>query len=185
LKPGGRITAISANDFLLLALRFDGTLWICGANAHAAASAYVKAATPNLIQIGKDNDWTEVYAATCGFFARKKDSSWWFSGMMQNGYSLAKPRRLPISFDPWSFAPKLGDALFLTRDGTIWLLTIQPDTGNYATTTKKLKTLLNQAVAILPGHPKLFNLNNFPVHPQLQKIWTLRVERSRDENELK
>jgi hypothetical protein len=183
METRGKIIDISANNFLLLALRSDGTLWICGPNASSAASAYVKASTPNLIQIGKDNDWTEIYAGTCGFFARKKDSSWWFSGMMTNSITVAGPRRLSARFDPWSYAPKLGDALLLTRDGTIWMLTIEPDTGKYATAVKKVKSLLNQASTILPGRPKLFDLNNnFPIRPCFEKIWTLPAEPSREEN---
>lgn len=173
----GKFVAISASDYVLLALRVDGTLWVGGPNAPSAARAYVSVPTPYMIQVGKDTDWSEIYAGTQGFFARKKDSTWWFSGKMQNGASLATPTRLPMSFDPWSFAPKLGDALILTRDGTIWLLTVEPDTGKYAATIKKLKTLLNQATAILPGRPKFFNPNNFPIRAQIQKIWTVPVDR--------
>ena len=172
IETGGRITAISANDFLLLALRSDGTLWISGPNAAAAASAYVKARTPDLTQIGKDNDWSEIYAGFCCFFARKKDSSWWFSGITQSSVSAAAPKRLPLRFDAWSFVTKDGHAFFLTRDGTIWLLDIQPDTGKYATAVRKLKRFVNQATALLPGHPRLVDPYHGPIRPVLQKVWT-------------
>jgi hypothetical protein len=178
IETGGRITAICANEFLLLALRSDGTLWISGANAHVAASACVKTPSPNLVQIGKDNDWTEIYAGFCCFFARKKDSSWWFSGMSQGEASPTAPKRLSLSFDAWSFVAKDGHAFFLTRDGTVWLLDIQSDTGKLATAVKKLKMFINQATAHLPGHSRLVNPYNGPIRPVLRKVWTLPPEGS-------
>lgn len=183
IEAGGRFATISANDFLLLALRSDGTLWISGANAAITASAYVKTPTPNLVQIGKDNDWSEIYAGFCCFFARKKDSSWWFSGMSQGSGPLPAPRRLPLSFDAWSFVAKDGHAFFLTRDGVVWLLDIQPDTGKYAAAVRKLKRFVNQATAHLPGHPRLVNPYNGPIRPVLRKVWSLPSDASQEKVE--
>ncbi len=177
IECGGKIVAISANDFLVLALRFDGTLWICGPNAQAAAPAYVNPGTPDrLIQIGKDRDWKEIYAGTCCFFARKKNGSWWFSGMLQHGGHVPALRRLSLEFDPCSFAPCGGDALLLTEDGVLWDLSIEPDRGKFATTIAGLKQSLNQACAILPGRPQPFDPRNVPVKPDLKKLWELPRE---------
>jgi Alpha-tubulin suppressor and related RCC1 domain-containing proteins len=161
IESVAKIAAISANDYLVLALRSDGTLWISGANAHVAASAYVKTPSPNLVQIGKDNDWSEIYAGVCCFFARKKDSSWWFSGMSQGSGQLPAPKRLPLTFDASSFVAKDGHAFFLTRDGVVWLLDIQPDTGKYATAVRKLKTFVNQENCKV----------EYLIHPQKTLSW--------------
>src|SRR5438876_489024 len=123
INGGSNVVAISANDYCLFALRSDGTLWICGPNAPATASAYASAGTNTLMQIGKDRDWKDVYAGTRFFFARKRNGSWWVCGALRStsgNPSLAAPKRLPLSFDPWSLAPGFGDALLLTKDGALW-----------------------------------------------------------------
>jgi alpha-tubulin suppressor-like RCC1 family protein len=174
---GSNIVAIAANDFILLALRSDHTLWICGPSAPVAASAYVKTVTAILTQIGTAKDWQEVYAGTRFFMARKANGSWWVCGDYQwdpgDDRKLDAPRRLPLSFEAWSLAPGLGDACLLTRDGALWTLTIHPQRGKFAATLLKAKGRINQLLGLLPGHPQPFNLNKFPIDPTPRKQWQL------------
>jgi alpha-tubulin suppressor-like RCC1 family protein len=175
----GNIVAIAANDFILLALRSDHTLWICGPNAPIAASAYVKTASATLTQIGTGKDWKEVYAGTGFFMARKANGSWWVCGDYQrdegDDRKLATPRRLPLSFEAWSLAPGLGDACLLTRDGVLWTLTIHPERGQFAAALLKAKGLINQLLGVLPGHPQPFNLREFRINPTPRKQWQVPV----------
>ncbi len=176
------IVAIAANDFILLALRSDHTLWICGPNAPVAAYTYVKTVSATLIQIGSDKDWQEIYAGTRFFTARKANGSWWICGDYQwdpgDDRKLDAPRRLPLSFEAWSLAPGLGDACLLTRDGALWTLTIHPQRGRFATTLRKTKVLANQLLGRLPGHPQPFNLREFgPINPSLRKQWQWPAEK--------
>jgi hypothetical protein len=172
---GRNIVAIAANDYLLLALRSDHTLWICGPNAPVAAYAYVKTATATLTQIGTDKDWQEVYAGTQFFMARKAQGSWWVCGNYHRepGDDLwaGAPRRLPLSFEAWALAPGLGDACLLTRDGALWTLSIHPPRGNFAAALKQTKGWVNQLLRVLPGHPQPFNLREFPINPTPRKQW--------------
>ena len=170
----GNISAISAKDYCLLALRSDGTLWICGPNAHVTASAYVKAPTRTLVQVGNDKDWKETYAGIRFFLARKRNGSWWVCGSFRNAPDnrpLASPRRLPLSLEPWSLAPCFGGALLLTKDGAIWTLSIGPDTSKFAVGVTKLKLLSNQLLGVLPGHPQPFNPKEFRIDPSLRRQW--------------
>jgi hypothetical protein len=180
IDAGSNVVAISANEFCLFALRSDGTLWICGQNAPATASASATAATRTLVQIGKKHDWKEVYAGTRFFFARKRNGSWWVCGALDTGsgpsLSLASPKRLPLSFEPWSLAPGLGNALLLTKDGTLWTLSIRPDTSKFAVGLTKLKVLLNQLLGRLPWRPQPFDPKEFRITPTPQKLWELPGE---------
>lgn len=175
IEGGSNIVAIAANDFILLALRSDHTLWICGLNAPATAYAYVKRATATLTQIGTDKDWQEVYAGTQFFMARKANGSWWVCGNYQrepgDDLWVGAPRRLPLSFEAWALAPGLGDACLLTRDGALWTLTVHPQRGKFATTLKQTKGLANQWLRRLPGHPQPFDLREFPINPTPRKQW--------------
>jgi alpha-tubulin suppressor-like RCC1 family protein len=117
---------VSAYHFTMLALRTDGTLWLKSGNAHIAAPAFVSGPTDNLIQIGPDRDWAEIYPSVNSFFARKKDGSWWGCGENRwdqfgpNKTELASPQRLPFTFEPWAFAPEGTTTLLLARDGKLW-----------------------------------------------------------------
>jgi hypothetical protein len=172
---GRNVVAIAANDYILLALRSDHTLWICGPNAPSTASAYVKTVSASLTQIGTDRHWKEVYAGTRFFMARKANGSWWACGCYQfdpgDDIWVGAPRRLPLSFEAWSLAPGFGDACLLTRDGALWTLTIHPQRGRFAATLKKTKGLVNQLLRGLPGHPQPFNLREFPINPTPRKQW--------------
>jgi alpha-tubulin suppressor-like RCC1 family protein len=183
IDSAGNVVAISANDYFLLALRSDGTLWICGVNAHVTAWAYVSAPARALVQIGKAADWKEVYAGRRFFFARKRNGSWWVCGQCKcpprgapplwSSPLLASPRRSPLRFEPWALAPGLGDALLLTRDGTLWNLSVGPDTSRSALRLARLKALVNQTLASLPGHRQPFDLKEFRIVPTVRKLWEL------------
>ena len=179
---GSNIVAIAANDYILLALRSDHTLWICGPNAPTAASADVKTATAILTQIGTSKDWKEVYAGTRFFMARKANGTWWVCGDYKwdpgDNRKLDAPRRLPISFEAWSIAPGLGDACLLTRDGALWTLTIHPQRSRFATTIMRVKGWVNKLLHGLPGRPQPFNLNKFPIDPTPRKLWQLPGEKA-------
>jgi len=182
----GNVVAISANDYFLLALRVDGTLWICGANASSAASAYVGDYASTLVQIGKAADWKEVYAGRRFFFARKRNGSWWVCGQCKSpprgapplwsSPRLASPRRLPLRFEPWALAPGFGDALLLTRDGALWNLSVGSDVSKSAMRLARLKELVNQTLASLPGHRQPFDLKEFRLAPTVRKFWELPRE---------
>ena len=179
---GSNIVAIAANDYILLALRSDHTLWICGPNAPIAASAYVKTVTATLTQIGTAKDWQAVYAGTRFFIARKANGSWWVCGDYQwdsgDDRKLDAPRRVPLSFEAWSLAPGLGDACLLTRDGALWTVTIHPQRGKFAAALMRTKVLVNQLFRGLPGHPQPFDLRKFgPINPTLRKQWQLPAEK--------
>jgi len=185
IDSSGIVVAISANDYFLLALRSDSTLWICGANAHITAPAYVSAPARALIQIGKAADWREVYAGRRFFFARKLNGSWWVCGQCKcpprgapplwSSPHLASPRHLPLSFEPWALAPGLGDALLLTRDGSLWKLGVGPDVSKVAIRLSRLKMLFNRALACLPGHRQPFDLREFRLAPT-RRVWELPPE---------
>jgi Regulator of chromosome condensation (RCC1) repeat len=178
---GSNIVAMAANDLILLALRSDHTLWICGPNSPVAAYAYVKTATATLTQIGTDRDWQEVHAGKAFFMARKANGSWWVCGNYQRHDDpmwVGAPRRLPLSFEAWSLAPGLGDACLLTRDGAVWTLTIHPQRGKFAVTLKKTKELANQLLRRLPAHPQPFNPLEFPIDPTPRKQWQWPVDNS-------
>ena len=99
IDPGTNWTSVSASDYILLALKSDGTLWIRGQNAQLAAARYVTGPSTNFTRIGTNTDWQEVYAGQYGFFARKKDRSWWFcsSGLPGNVQLFGLPLRRPIT----------------------------------------------------------------------------------------
>jgi hypothetical protein len=186
IDAAGDIVAISANDFFLLALRADGTLWICGANAPSTASAYAKAGTKALAQIGKAADWKDMYAGGRCFFARKRNGSWWVCGQCKSSTRgtpplwspprLAAPRRLPLRFEPWALAPGFGDALMLTRDGTLWNLSVGPDVSKFAIKLAKLKMLVNRVFAYLLGRRQPFDPKEFSIVPTVRKLWELPPE---------
>jgi hypothetical protein len=186
IDSAGNVVAISASEFILLALRSDGTLWICGPNAHVTTSADVRSSARNLVQIGKAADWKEVYAGSRCFFARKRNGSWWVCGLCMSpprgapvewsSPYLASPRRLPLRFEPWALAPGYGDAFLLTRDGTLWTLSVRPDASRSALRLAKLKALANQALALLPRHPQPFDPNEFRLDPTPRKLWELPAD---------
>ena len=175
------IVAIAANDYILLALRSDHTLWICGPNAPVAASAYVKTVTTTLTQIGTGKDWKEVYAGERFFIARKANGSWWVCGDYQredgDDRKLAAPRRLPLSFEAWSLATGFGDACLLTRDGALWTLTIHPQSADFAAALMRTMGSVNQLIRGLPGHPQPFSISEFPIDPTPRKQWQLQAEK--------
>jgi hypothetical protein len=122
--------------------------------------------------------------AACGIGdgSAKNNGSWWACGTIGGSGNpsslLASPKRLPLSFEPWSLAPGLGDALLLTKDGGLWTLTFRPDTSKFAMRLKKCKEMLNQMVRGLPGHPQPFDPKKFLINPTPQKIWELPAEAS-------
>jgi hypothetical protein len=186
IDSAGNVVAISANNYILLALRSDSTLWICGANAHTTAPAFVGAPARALVQIGKAADWKEVYAGTRFFFARKRNGSWCVCGQCESpprgapplwsSPRLASPRYLPLRFEPWALAPGFGDALLLTRDGSLWTLSVGPDVSLSGLRLAKLKALVNRTLASLPGHRQPFDPREFRLAPTVRKLWELPPE---------
>ena len=182
----GNVMAISANDYFLLALRADNTLWICGPNASSAASAYASGGATALVQVGKAADWKEVYAGRRFFMARKRDGSWWVCGQCKrpppgapvswSSAALAAPRRLPLRFESWALAPGFGDALLLGTDGSLWTLSVRPNTGGFDLGLARLKALANRALTYLPGRPRPFDEGAFRLDLRARKLWDLPPE---------
>ena len=113
--------------------------------------------------------------------ARKANASWWVCGDYQwdpgDDRKLAAPRRLPLSLEAWSIAAGFGTACLLTRDGALWTLTIHPQRGQFDAALLKAKGLINQLLAVLPGHPQPFNLREFRINPTPRKQWQLLAEK--------
>jgi len=187
---GGKVLSISANDYLLLALRSDGTMWIYGANAASTAASYLNSfhgSARTGWRVGNDKDWGEVYAGTRFFFARKRDGSWWVCGECEgiptnvdlpefawfNRPQLGSPKRFPLRFEAWAIAPGLGSALVLTKDGALWTFDIRPEVNRLASMEAKLKARLNRIVGALPGHAQPFNLKRFRINPHPHRLWQL------------
>jgi len=136
ILPGTDWQAISAHGYIddrfrrpggsiLVLLKTNGTLW-----QRFVPSVILSAnkLPPECYEIGSDCDWSEIYAGDASLFARKKDGSWWGRGENVGGQfllrpwvpRLPKPRRLPITFEPWAFAAGEGTTLLLGRDGKLW-----------------------------------------------------------------
>src|SRR5439155_26296171 len=91
--------AISASNFYVLALKSDGTLWFRG----DASGITVAEERDAFVEIGDDNDWSEIYTGKDHYFARKQDDTWWSCGNNQQdqlGISIplvmGVPRRVPL-----------------------------------------------------------------------------------------
>jgi hypothetical protein len=83
---------------------------------------------------------------------------------------------LPLRFEPWALAPGFGDALLLTRDGSLWALSVGPDVSRSALRLARLKALANQTLASLPGHRQPFDLREFRLDPTPRKLWELPAD---------
>jgi alpha-tubulin suppressor-like RCC1 family protein len=159
IAPGTNWMAISAHGFTFLALRDDGTIWLNGLIAHIIAPALVPIATENLTQIGQDTDWTEGYAESGSFFARKKDGSWWVCGKNYNGQlglstniaAVPSPQRLAFNFEAWAFAPGNGTTLMLGKDGKLWTWGQRLGVGKPSTARRKFEAFVAPAVKRFPS----------------------------------
>jgi alpha-tubulin suppressor-like RCC1 family protein len=181
IAPGTKWLAISANDFTLLALNADGTLWLRSINAHHVAPAFVSSPTENFTQIGRDSDWTEIYAGENSFFARKRDGSWWicgenYQGQLGLGTSVAavpSPQRLPFGFEPWAFAPGYSTTLLLGMDGKLW--TWGHRLGAYPSAARqKIEVILARQVTRFPAlSPALRFLLKSDIDQTPHLLWEL------------
>jgi hypothetical protein len=170
----------------VFAVRSDGTLWICGEDTYSVVRAYAGTPAKALFQIGKEADWKEVYAGRGFYLARKRDGSWWVSGQCKRPLRgarwrwsppvLASPRRLALRFEPWALAPEVGDAMLLTRYGSLWTLSVLPDSSGFDLEMARLKTLVNQTLAHLPGSPEPFDEEAFRIDLRVRKLWELPPE---------
>jgi len=155
---GDNWLAISAYGPNVLALKTDRTLWLGGFGFPNRASFLSSSLTANLTQIGRDRDWTEVYAGLDSYFARRKDGSWWVCGQNRDGQlglgtniiTLRFPQRLPFDFEPWAFAPGTGTALMLGQDGKLWTWGLRLGARQPSAARKKIEALLAPAVRRFP-----------------------------------
>src|SRR5439155_4077442 len=86
----------------------------------------------NLVQIGSDRDWREIWSGENYFVARKADGTWWSCGKSpaahlglpwlanRSGDVEKTPRRLPHTFEPWALTCGDSSVGLLTRDGVVW-----------------------------------------------------------------
>ncbi len=159
IEPGTNWLAVSANEYTLLALNADGSLWLKSPNAHIVSKAFVPRPTWNLTQIGRDSDWTEIYAGVNSFFARKKDGSWWVCGRNYQGQlglgtnvtTVPSPQPLPFGFDPWAFAPGYSNTLLLGKDGKLWTWGIRLGADNPGALQKRIQAMLAPVVRRFPA----------------------------------
>jgi alpha-tubulin suppressor-like RCC1 family protein len=162
IEPGTNWLAISAYDCTVLALKTDGTLWLRSGfigNASVMAAASVSGPTTNFTQLGRDGDWTEVYAGQDSLFARKKDGSWWVCGQNISGQlsfgtkipALPCPQRQPFSFEPWAFATGSWATLLLGKDGKLWTWGERLGAGQPSELRRELEPVLGPVVRRLPA----------------------------------
>jgi len=55
--------------------------------------------------------------------------------------------------------------MLLTRDGSLWTLSVLPDSSGFELGLAQLKTLLNRTLAHLPGSPEPFDEKAFRILP--------------------
>jgi alpha-tubulin suppressor-like RCC1 family protein len=160
IASGTNWLAFSAARSALLALKTDGTLWVTGLDAPALALDFVSNSLPEAFtQIGRDADWTEVYAGYSSFYARKKNGNWWVCGVNMDGQLglgmsiafLPSPRRLPYNFEPWAFAPGNATTLLLSKDGKLWTWGKRLGAGKLTAVRQKILSFLAPALWVFPA----------------------------------
>jgi hypothetical protein len=164
-----------------MARKTDGTLWLKSPNAMVIASAFVHGPTEDLTQIGKDRDWTQVYAGFNSFFARKKDGSWWVCGLNYEGQiglgpnitAVPSPQRFPFDFDPWAFAPGGQTTILLGIDGKLWTWGKRLGAGQPSAARLKIQAFL---AAMVKRFPSLGFLIKSDIDQTPHLLWELPPE---------
>jgi hypothetical protein len=113
--------AISAGEYHLGDLALDGGIWIHGQNAHVVAPRDATGSVAGLVQVGRDQDWREIYSGVNHMTLRKADGSWWGGGNRTLGNARsASPQRIEWTMEPWAFSASGGTCILLAKDGTLW-----------------------------------------------------------------
>jgi alpha-tubulin suppressor-like RCC1 family protein len=115
---------ITANDMNILAVKSDGSLWICGANSILAGGA------TNLLKLtrfGADTDWQTLSIGVGHCLALKRDGSLWAWGQNDRGQvgdaskdHRSTPVRISGSLDWRAVSAGNYNSFALRGDGTIW-----------------------------------------------------------------
>lgn len=189
LDPSADWVGIFPGQFHLIALKGDGTLWLRGQNAHIVGSGFTKKPSDRFVQIGADNDWTEVSSRSDGFFARKTDGSWWVCGQDWQGelgfrtrppdtgpMNIPAPVRLRLPFEPWVLSMGIGTTLVIDKTGTAWSLGQRFGTRNDNPVLPKWQQRINRTVSALPGKPRLFKTYDSIIDYSPHPLWDLPEE---------
>lgn len=182
LDSGTNWVAIAGGYTHLLALKDDGTLWICGQSAGVVAGNLSLGSTQKLRRIGADSDWAEVHSAANWFVARKKDKSWWFCGSTELGdlNRTAPLQRLPFNFDPQAIAVGESTLAFLTADGALWSWGTRMGAKPYHGVVEGIQRWFNKQDRRL-FRATLSSMNlGMPNDRVPRKIWTLPTEQQRE-----
>jgi alpha-tubulin suppressor-like RCC1 family protein len=181
LDDGTNWLSISAGSWHLLALKRDGTLWICGESASAVAPGSASGPSATLVQVGSDSDWAEIHSGANSFVARKKDNSWWFCGSTDVGPSrINSPQRLPFDFEPIAIAAGESTVVFLAADGGLWSWGIRMGTKPRASLGVSIQRWLNKIDGrLFRWQLRSMNLG-MPDDRRPHKIWTLPTEQERE-----
>jgi len=182
LDAGTNWVAIAGGYTHLLALKADGTLWICGQSAGVVAGNLSLGSTRTLRRIGSDSDWAEIHSAANWFVCRKTDNSWWFCGSTELGdlNRTAPLQRLPFNFDPQAIAVGESTLIFLMADGALWSWGIRMGSKPHHGVVEGIQRWFNKQDRRL-FRATLSSMNlGMPNDRVPRKIWTLPAELERN-----
>jgi ABC-type transport system involved in multi-copper enzyme maturation permease subunit len=110
-----------------IGLREDGTLWIWKTEDPDPRTGRVyPVASPELVQIGKDNDWAMIGNQWNSLTALKKDGTLWrwprfYPRNRFESPVVSAPKRIGSKSDWVGIAGLYGDTVSLAADGSLWL----------------------------------------------------------------
>jgi alpha-tubulin suppressor-like RCC1 family protein len=159
IGSGTNWQAVSTFELTFVALKTDGTLWQDSLTANLVASDSISVLPDDVTHIGRDSDWSEVYAGAFSFYARKKDGSWWVCGQNLDGQlglgisitALPSPQRLTHSLEPWAFAPGNGTTLLLGKDGKLWTWGKRLGAAKPGAARQKILSFLTPVMWVFPA----------------------------------
>jgi alpha-tubulin suppressor-like RCC1 family protein len=184
IAPGTNWLAISACGRTMMVVKTDGTLWLKDSILPELATLLsVSGHVENLIQLGRDDNWSKICAGDDSFFGRKTDGSWWVCGhniekQLDLGTNVTAEvimHRLPFDFQPWAFAPGVQTTLMLGKDGKLWSFGWHLSTDERSMTRRKFEVFRNLVVKRFPALGKLIKpKSDIDLTPHL--LWELPAE---------
>jgi len=146
------VMSVSTGDDHTIVIKTDGSLWAWGKNEYINKSLSATRSTRSQITgqslttqfggqlgdgsvtnrrtptlIGKDNDWTKIFAVINSTFAIKKDGSVWAWGFNAYGQlgdgttnDSRRPKRIGKDTDWVQIAAGINHTVVLKKDGSVW-----------------------------------------------------------------